>query len=75
MGLQLNLSTMATFGTEESGHCRKVLSKSQCMDFFVLGTKEIVAVVERWLLVEVRLNNVLLKTLLIHSARPQIIKL
>ena len=74
MGLQLNLSTTATFGTEESGHCRQVLSKSQCMDFFVLGTKEIVAVVERWLLVEVRLNNVLLKTLLIHSASPQIIK-
>ena len=34
MGLQLNLSTTATFGTEESGHCRQVLSKSQCMDFF-----------------------------------------
>ena len=65
---------MATFGTEESGHCRQVLSKSQCMDFFVRGTKEIVAVVERWLLVEVRLNNVLLKTFLIHSASPQIIK-
>ena len=37
MGLQLNLSTTATFGTEESGHCRQVLSKSQCMDFFVRG--------------------------------------
>ena len=45
------------------------------MDFFVLGTKEIVAVVERWLLVEVRPYNLLLKTLLIHSASPQIIKL
>lgn len=26
MGLQLNLSTTVTLGTEESGHCREVLS-------------------------------------------------
>jgi len=36
--LQLNLSTMATLVTEESGHCKEVtiveigLNKSQCMD-------------------------------------------
>ena len=37
--LQLNLSTKATLGTEESGRCREVLNKSQCMDFCVQGTK------------------------------------
>ena len=37
--LQLNLSTKATLGTEESGRCREVLNKSQCMDFFVQGKK------------------------------------
>ena len=33
--IQLNLSTTATMGTEERGRCKGVLSKSQCMDFFV----------------------------------------
>ena len=37
--LQLNLSTKATLGTEESGLCGEVLNKSQCMDFFVQKTK------------------------------------
>ena len=32
--LQLNLSSTATLGTEESGHCREVLNESQFMDFF-----------------------------------------
>ena len=35
--IQLNLSTMATLGTEKSGHCREVavvesLKQSECMD-------------------------------------------
>ena len=35
--IQLNISTMGTFETEEkSGHCREVLNKSQCMFFFCL---------------------------------------
>ena len=38
-----NVSTMATLGREESGRCREVLNKSQCMDFFPPGWK-------RWLL-------------------------
>ena len=46
------LSTMSTLGTEESGHCREVLNKSQCMDFLSARTKK-VTVVERWLLAEV----------------------
>ena len=33
--LQLNLSTKATLGTEETGRRREVLNKSQCMDCFV----------------------------------------
>ena len=41
-----NVSTMATLGREESGHCREVLNKSQRMDFFPPGRK-------RWLLAEV----------------------
>ena len=37
--VQLNLSTTATLGTEESGRCREVLNKSQCMDFLSAWTK------------------------------------
>ena len=36
--LQLNLFTTAALGTEESGRCSEVLSKSQCMDFLSAGT-------------------------------------
>ena len=36
---QLNFSTTVIFGTEECGHCREVLNKSQCMDFLSAGTK------------------------------------
>ena len=42
--IQLNLSTTATLGTEESGHCREVLNKSQCMDS--LRTADVFPVVE-----------------------------
>ena len=38
---QLNFSTTATLGTEESGRCREVLNKSQCMDFCLLGRKTV----------------------------------
>ena len=38
--LQLNLSSTATLGTEESGHCREVLNESQFMDFFVHRDKK-----------------------------------
>ena len=45
--IQLNLSTTATLGTEESSHCKKVavveeaLNKSQCMNFLLsIGTKK-----------------------------------
>ena len=44
--MQLNLSTMATLGTEESGGCREALNKSQCMDLLSAGTKKL-AVAER----------------------------
>ena len=37
--IQLNLSTMTTLGTEESGHFREVLNKSQCMDILSTGMK------------------------------------
>ena len=33
------LSTTATSGTEESGRCRELLNKSQCMDFLFAGMK------------------------------------
>ena len=36
-----NVSTMATLGREESGRCREVLNKRQCMDFFPLGWKKV----------------------------------
>ena len=49
---QLNFSTTATLGTEESGGCREVLNKSQCMDFCLPGRKT-VAVAEKWMLAEV----------------------
>ena len=52
--IQLNLSTKATMGTEESDRCKEVLNKSQCMDFLSAGTKK-VAVAERWPLAEVQL--------------------
>ena len=42
--IQLNLSTTATMGTEESDRCKEVLNKSQCMDFLSAGTKNKVAV-------------------------------
>ena len=35
-----SLSTMATLGTEESGRCRVVLNKSQCVDFLFAGMKK-----------------------------------
>ena len=56
--IQLKLSTMATLETEESGHCREVLNKSQCMDFLSAATKKL-AIAERWPLAEVGLykNN------------------
>ena len=54
--MQLNLSTVATLGTEESGCCRKALNKSQCMDLLSARTKKL-AFVERWPLVEVRLYS------------------
>ena len=38
--VQLNLSTTATLRTEESGRCREVWNKSQCMDFFVPRDKK-----------------------------------
>ena len=50
----LNLSTTATLATEESGRCREVLNKSQCMDLLSAGRKN-AAVIERWPLAEVRL--------------------
>ena len=64
--LQLNLSTMATAGTEESGHYKEVtiveigLNKSQCMDCpsrqkLNNGFCREVAIVVRWPSVEVRL--------------------
>ena len=31
---------MSTLRTEESGHCREVLNKSQCLDFLSTGTKK-----------------------------------
>ena len=34
MEIQLNLSTMATLGTEGSDHCREVLNKSQYVWIF-----------------------------------------
>ena len=40
-------------GTEESGHCKEVLNKRQCMDFFVEKDQKKVVVVERWLIAEV----------------------
>ena len=52
--MQLNLSTMATLGTEESGRCREALNKSQCMDLLSAGTNKL-AIVERWSSVEVGL--------------------
>ena len=56
--IQLKLSTMATLETEESGRCREVLNKSQCVDFLSAGTKK-VAIAEQWPLAEVQLyqNN------------------
>ena len=36
----LNLCSTATLGTEESGRCREVLNKSQCMDLLSAGTKK-----------------------------------
>ena len=40
--MQFNLTTTATFiRTEESGHCREVLNKSQCMDFLLTGTTKV----------------------------------
>ena len=41
--VQLNLSTMAAAGTEESGHCREVQNESQCIDY-----QEMWLFVEKW---------------------------
>ena len=38
--LRLNLYTTATLETEENGHCREVLNKSQCMDFLSAWTRK-----------------------------------
>ena len=38
--IKSNLSTTDTVGTEESGRCRGVLNKSQCMNFLSAGTKK-----------------------------------
>ena len=54
--MQLNLSTVATLGTEGSGRYREALNKSQCMDLLSAGTNKL-AVVERWSSVEVRLYS------------------
>ena len=53
--VQLNLSTKATLGTEQSGHCREVYTRFEMNG---LSTKKSghcrkVAVVEKWPLVEV----------------------
>ena len=60
--IQLNLSTMATWGTEESGCCREmaVVERLKQESKYGLSAKNTghwreVATVERWLLVEVRL--------------------
>jgi len=60
MLLQLNFSTTAILGTEESGHCREVAVEEslQQESMYGLSAKKIgccraVAVVERWLLVKV----------------------
>ena len=52
MFVQLNLSTTATLGTEESGHCREVETR---MNIWTVRPKNKMAVVERWPLVEVRM--------------------
>ena len=38
--IKSNLSTTDTLGTEESGRCRGVLNKSQCLDFLSAGRKK-----------------------------------
>ena len=48
------LSTTATSGTEESGRCRELLNKSQCMDFLFAGMKNC-GRCKRWPLAKVRL--------------------
>ena len=62
MSLQLNFSTMATLGTEQSGHCREVAVEERLKQEWMYGllAKKIgccreVAVVEGWPLVKVRL--------------------
>ena len=50
------LSTTATLESEESGRCKEVLNKSQCMEFLSAGTKKSGRCkVERWPLAEARL--------------------
>ena len=56
--IKSNLSTTDTVGTEESGRCRGVLNKSQCMDFLSAGTKK-ETFGERWPIAEVRLYYIL----------------
>ena len=48
-------------GTEESGRYRRVLNKSQCMDFLSAGRKKKEAFAERWPIAEVRLYHILSK--------------
>ena len=38
--IQLNLSTMTTLETEESGRCREVLNKKYMYGFFVRGDEK-----------------------------------
>ena len=51
------VSTTATLGTEESGRCKEVLNKSQCMDFSSARTKKSGRRIERWPLADIRLYS------------------
>ena len=54
--LQLNVSTTASLGTEEKGHCREVAVVERLKQEWIYGlSAKKKAVVERWPLVEVRL--------------------
>ena len=57
--LQLNLSTTATLGTETSGHCGEVAVVERSKQEWMYGlSAKIMAIVERWPLVEVPLYSV-----------------
>ena len=64
--LQLNLSTTAILGTEESNHCREVETR---VNVWTVHQKK-VAVVERWRLVEVRLYLSFFLPLSVRRRRP-----